>query len=310
MACMDEIATCANMTFLKDAGNETCRWPMAELCLKTCGECKRVHAARTCSSLADECTGDFCTSHVDWRAFFERVVESHPGARLLSEERPWAAELPDFLTSDEADEIRKVGMGEGFHEEDELPHTVRNVSVTNCDSRTCMSSPFIGELYTRMSALLRLPSRNFEAIEFLNYLPGQHYTWHRDEFGWKPSKPDPATVLAGPRVLTVFFYLSTVEEGGETAFAGGPHDSKIDDSRFAGQRIRPRVMVKPVKGKAIMWANMQEDWHQSEPASSHKAMPVRKGVKWAATLWVHAHGFRIPEMYGGRECSVRGPPPS
>ena len=26
------------------------------------------------------------------------------------------------------------------------------------------------------------------------------------------------------------------------------------------------------------------------------ALPVRQGIKWAATLWVHAHGFR-PEMY-------------
>ena len=144
----------------------------------------------------------------------------------------------------------------------------------------------------------------------MHYERGQHYTWHRDEFSWKPTKPDPATVLAGPRVLTVFFYLSTVEEGGETAFAGGAHDSKIDDSRFAGQRLSPRVMVTPIKGKALMWANMKEDWHESEPASSHKAMPVTRGVKWAATLWVHAHGFRIPELYGGRECSVRGPPPT
>ena len=59
------------------------------------------------------------------------------------------------------------------------------------------------------------------------------------------------------------------------------------------------------KGKAILWANMQEDWRKAEPAAVHKAFPVRKGVKWAATLWVHAAGFRITELYAGRQCASR-----
>ena len=55
-----------------------------------------------------------------------------------------------------------------------------------------------------------------------------------------------------------------------------------------------------------MWANMKDQWHESEPASSHKALPVRRGVKWAATLWVHAAGFRIPELHAGPTCHVHG----
>ena len=90
------------------------------------------------------------------------------------------------------------------------------------------------------------------------------------------------------------------------AFAGAPHESKLADSRFSGKRLSPRVMVKPVKGKAILWANMRgDDWHESEPGSSHTALPVLRGIKWAATIWVHANGFRIPEQYAGRECSIR-----
>ena len=66
------------------------------------------------------------------------------------------------------------------------------------------------------------------------------------------------------------------------------------------------LKVKPVKGKAILWANMRgDDWHESEPGSSHTALPVLRGIKWAATIWVHASGFRIPEQYAGRECSIR-----
>ena len=219
--------------------------------------------------------------------------------------KPCELECVHSLFFRAADTLRQVGMGEGFHEEDEHPHSVRNVSITNCDSISCIRHPFINELYSRMSHLLQLPPRNFEAIEFLHYDKGQHYTWHRDEFGWKATAPDPATVIAGPRVLTTFFYLSTVEEGGETAFAGSAHGTKINDSRFAGKRLQPQVMVKPEKGKVIVWANMQDDWHESEAASSHMALPVRQGIKWAATLWVHAHGFRIPEIYSGATCRVR-----
>jgi len=51
-------------------------------------------------------------------------------------------------------------------------------------------------------------------------VPGQHYAWHSDEYSWKASRPDPVAVLSGPRVLTFFMYLSDVEEGGQTAFAG------------------------------------------------------------------------------------------
>ena len=309
MACRDELPGCAALPYLKitDNNETACRWPHAELCLKTCGMCKQVVAARQCASLVDDCNGEFCGTSVDWSRFFRRVVDTQAnGARILNEERPWVAELPNFLSDKEADEIRRIGTQEGFRDEDDLSNNIRNVSVTNCDSVNCIREPFIGELYSRVSRLLQLPPRNFESVEFVHYQPGQHYTWHRDEFSWNAKKPDPATVLAGPRILTMFFYLSTVEEGGETAFAGAPHESKLADSRFSGKRLSPRVMVKPVKGKAILWANMRgDDWHESEPGSSHTALPVLRGIKWAATIWVHANGFRIPEQYAGRECSIR-----
>ena len=87
MSCADEVAGCSTMPSLFDS--KSCRWPVAELCLKTCGECRRVAAARACMSLADECSADFCSSRVDWKSFFERVVASHEGAQVIKRERPW-----------------------------------------------------------------------------------------------------------------------------------------------------------------------------------------------------------------------------
>uniref|UniRef100_A0A7S0Q056 Fe2OG dioxygenase domain-containing protein n=1 Tax=Coccolithus braarudii TaxID=221442 RepID=A0A7S0Q056_9EUKA len=301
--CTDELPDCATMAGLfSDTG--VCRWPTAELCLRTCGECPRVAAARACRSLSDEGNGAFGVEHVDWRAFFEQVVQSQEehGARLLSEETPWLAEFPTFLSPAEADEMIRIGEAEGLHVEDELPAHIRNVSVANCDSAACIQQPFINELSRRVSDLLQLPSRNFESNEFVRYEVGGHYRWHPDEYSWsKRSPPDPVAVLSGPRVLTFFMYLSDVEEGGQTAFSG----ADLSRASRMASGVGGRLMATPRKGKAILWANMQSNWRVAEPAAVHTALPVREGVKWAATIWVHASGFRIPEIYAGSECRAR-----
>jgi hypothetical protein len=92
----------------------------------------------------------------------------------------------------------------------------------------------------------------------------------------------------------MFIYLSSVDEGGGTAFAGS-------DMTGGSQRL----VVTPRKGKVVVWANQKDDWRELNPASIHSAMPVLRGQKLAATLWVHNFGFRIPELYAGRACKSR-----
>lgn len=298
--CTDELPNCATLPglFIEQG---VCRWPGAELCLRTCGECARVAAANACMSLPDECAADFCRERVDWRAFFERVVANHTGARIVSEATPWLAEFPRFLSEAEADEMIGIGQSEGLRDEDEHPNSVRNVSVMNCDSARCIGQPFINELSRRVSELLGVPSRHFESNEFVRYVPGQHYVWHADEYSWRAMAPSPVDVLSGPRVLTFLMYLSDVDEGGHTAFFGA---DPAGSSRVAARAAR-RLSITPRKGKAVLWANMKDDWRTAEPAAVHSALPVRRGVKWAATIWVHASGFRIPELYAGRACHAR-----
>ena len=290
--CRDELPDCSSQWGLFDAESQ-CRWPIAELCLKTCKLCAGVRAALQCMSPAGSFIAPpFQHPTVDWRVFFERLEVEH-GANVLSRGSPWVVELDRFLTDEEADEVVAAGATEGLRQEDELRDSIRNVSLTNCDSVRCITTPFVSELYRRVSRVLDIPEHNFESLEFLHYNVGQHYVWHRDDFSWKDHQPDPATVLSGPRVLTIFFYLSDVEDGGQTAFAGKPTDR---DGSTA------KVMVTPTKGKAVLWANMGSDWQLQEPAALHTALPVRAGVKWAASIFVHAAGFRVPEIYAGREC--------
>jgi prolyl 4-hydroxylase len=289
-----------------------CRWPLAEVCLSTCGQCPLVEAARKCQSLPEEIDDRLrYDEYIDWEAFFEGITSggnannndnnnnTHPhylqGARILNRESPWVAEFPNYLTEEEADELIRIASVEGYRIEDEHPKHIRDVNVTNCDSIQCMRQPIVTELYRRVSELMGFHPNNFESMEFIDYSVGQHYSWHADEYSWKePVIRDPLAVLAGPRLLTMFHYLSGVDEGGETAFAGPDATGRTK-----------RLTVTPKKGKVILWANMKPEWRFSDPAAVHSAMPVRKGRKLAGTLWIHASGFRVPELYAGKDCHPR-----
>jgi hypothetical protein len=234
---------------------------------------------------------------IDWGGFFDDITSPSrtehylQGARILNRETPWVAEFPNYLIDEEVDELIRIAALEGYRIEDEHPKHVRDVNVTNCDSVRCMRQPLVTELYRRVSEFMGFHPNNFECMEFIDYSPGQHYVWHADEYSWKEPITDPMAVLAGPRLLTMFYYLSDVEDGGQTAFAG-------QDSTGRTQRLA----VTPKKGKVILWANMKSNWRFNEPSAVHSALPVRKGRKLAGTLWIHASGFRVPELYAGREC--------
>lgn len=84
----------------------------------------------------------------------------------------------------------------------------------------------------------------------------------------------------GVRVYTFFMYLNDVEEGGETAF------SRLD------------LKVRPRKGSAILWPSvLDSDPNATEPGTYHAALPVGKGLKYGANLWLHMHDFRTPSYH-------------
>lgn len=85
----------------------------------------------------------------------------------------------------------------------------------------------------------------------------------------------------GVRILTFFLYLSDVEEGGETDFP------------------RMNVKVKPKKGRAVLWPSVLNDAPmQQDPRTHHAALPVVKGLKYAANHWIHSHNFKKANKWG------------
>ncbi|CAK8995970.1 unnamed protein product [Durusdinium trenchii] len=272
--CEDEIEDCPELKEELFDLTGHCRYPAAELCMKTCGLCRRVRLARRCE--VSSCH-PFCVPQVDWVAFLQAAVErAKPeiDARLLSY-KPVLAEFPHFLSTTEVEALSQVAWRSGFQREDDLPQEVRDVHKVDCERRSCLLDPLIQEIYQRLSDLLGIPPQNFESMEFLLYEKGQHYEPHMDDERWW----EMPALSAGLRVLTVFFYLSKVHKGGETSFPNA------------------NLVVEPLAGKAVVWANVQSNIWKMDEYSLHQAVPVVAGRKIAANFWVHPFEYRAAERF-------------
>lgn len=104
---------------------------------------------------------------------------------------------------------------------------------------------------------------------------GQHYSTHHDHKAIDSSRP------AGARALTFLLYLNDVEEGGETDFPS------------------LNIRITPKKGKAVMWPNtLSEDPQLMDERTYHQALPVKKGVKYAANAWIHLYDYQKADLWG------------
>ena len=87
--------------------------------------------------------------------------------------------------------------------------------------------------------------------------------------------------LSAPCARAQFFlYLSDVEEGGGTKFDGG-------------------FTVHPKAGRAVWWpATLEAQPFVSDDRTHHEALPVTKGVKYAANFWLHQYDYVTPHKTG------------
>lgn len=72
----------------------------------------------------------------------------------------------------------------------------------------------------------------------------------------------------GNRILTVFMYLSDVEEGGQTSFP----DLNLT--------VSPRI------GRVVLWPSvLNDDPLSRDERTEHEALPVLRGSKYGANVW-------------------------
>ena len=81
--------------------------------------------------------------------------------------------------------------------------------------------------------------------------------------------------------MTFFIYLSEVESGGGT--------------RFPNLQWPDGLVVEPRPGRVLVWPSVLDESPLKEDSrTSHEAVPVESGEKYAANAWIHLKDFQTP----------------
>lgn len=202
-----------------------------------------------------------------------------------------------FITRTEAERLRKLAEPKMepstvAEEGDKAVNTVTAVRTSSTAWLKEDNDETVALIRQRVADLVKVPMHLAEDMQVLHYAKGQHYHAHHDYF-------DPEIYrgfIKAPganRFITIFFFLSDVEEGGETVFPFSGDDRPVKNFADCGRGLK----VKPVMGDAIVFYsllahNQQEacpDDHKGcnlDPKSLHGGCDVISGDKWAANYWV------------------------
>jgi len=272
---------------------------MTEQCAPVCFSCHELH-------YETRCPVDWNAKHAwypgDLNRMFQRIVTSPHfqsyQPRVWSRPTyatgdspatanytlgPWVVTLENFLSPQEAQSLIEAGYRIGYEiseDADDEPddetgelgsHPSADRTSTNawCDKLRCQSDPNVQAVLARLENLSGIHRNYSEELQILRYYPGQFYGVHHDFI-----EADQHRIM-GSRILTIFLYLSNVEEG------GGTHFPDLD------------ITVQPQLGRVLLWPSvLDEDPHRKDFRTDHEALPVIRGIKYGANAWLHQRKFR------------------
>ncbi|XP_031555649.1 transmembrane prolyl 4-hydroxylase-like isoform X2 [Actinia tenebrosa] len=167
------------------------------------------------------------------------------------------------------------------------------------------------DLNFRKAALTGLPLEVIEGSEtpvVIKYGKGGHYHCHYDSHSPVVIQPcchrssqDGCRVC---RYITIMYFLSDVETGGQTAFPIANnitfnhkkwHQQLQNFSNLSAYCSKANIIVTPKKGKAVMWYNHVVDkstgWLAGlDQMSYHGGCDVIRGEKWIMNNWINIIG--------------------
>lgn len=126
----------------------------------------------------------------------------------------------------------------------------------------------------KAAKILGMPESHFEFFQCVSYEQGQEYQVHYDTFDDTIESNKVEIEKRGQRKYTMLAYLNDDYEGGGTFFPN------LD------------YMVKPKKGRVVIFNNLNEEGKVIAPAF-HAGLPVTKGRKYAINIWVR----NKPQVY-------------
>ncbi|GKY90263.1 hypothetical protein MPSEU_000000500 [Mayamaea pseudoterrestris] len=261
---------------------------MSVQCAPFCETCADFHAE-------SKCPIDYNVPHAwypgDLNRMFERILQeqaenNNSNVTILSSPTttngPWVLQIDDFVSSEEADRLVELGAREGYkrskdvgnESEDGVASEVVSSGRTStnawCEPSTCEFEQVPQQVVSRIESLTGIHRNYSEVFQLLRYEEGQFYKIHHDYIEIDRER------IHGVRIITVFLYLNTVEEGGGTNF---PYLN---------------LTIMPKKGRAVIWPSVLDDHpHDKDVRTVHQALPVNKGIKYGANAWIRQRHFRV-----------------
>lgn len=201
--------------------------------------------------------------------------------------------FPGFIDDERCDHVVKIASdklgpsGLAYRKNDD-PNNSRDVRTSSGTFLSRHNDPVgvLAWVEEKIHAISGLPVTHGEPFNVLRYQLGQHYDSHYDTFD-----PEEYGPQSSQRIATVLFYLTDVEEGGETVFPlEGPNGMEVL-KHIDYRSCKDGYKYKPRKGDALMFYSVHPNGTFDKHAL-HGGCPVKKGTKMVMTKWIRdqCHG--------------------
>ncbi|KAG7343753.1 2-oxyglutarate/Fe(II) oxygenase [Nitzschia inconspicua] len=194
---------------------------------------------------------------------------------------PWVITLDDFVTPEEASRLVELGALKGYVQStsdsdteedyaDDDEDALRTPTVSWCEKK-CMKDSLVKDLFARIYNLTQFDSDYTEKMQLLKYDVGQ---FHKARTDYNMDLDEETENQLGNSILTLFLYLSDVEEGGQTLFP------------------ELNLQVSPKLGRVLIWPSvLNDDPAEMDSLAMHESLPVVQGTKFGANVWFRLKPF-------------------
>lgn len=206
----------------------------------------------------------------------EKFAELKP--RILTTD-PWILFFEEFLSEAEVAEYLELVKTQEFKRSTVQGAGKSRTSETAQCSKVCQAADIYHVVRKRAGAVVGVPPPHFETTQTTRYRENTFFRPHYDNSDALAALPP------GPRIFTVFIYLTTPDEGGATRFP------------------KLGLEVPARRGGAIVFVNtLDAEPFQNDPRSLHEGSDVKQGEKLALNLWARMYEF---EAFLERGCNSK-----